>query len=72
VHIWVPGDWRSTGLGKVMSKSKHKRAHGRYLLNAAKEYKRAMRRRDGSSGAASPVRHVYNRDRDGPQRDPTT
>jgi hypothetical protein len=39
-------------------KSQRKRALLRYQLNAADEYKRAMQRRDGSSGAASPVRRI--------------
>ena len=47
-------------------KSEHKRAMRRYQLDAASNYKKALQRRDGSSGAASPMRHVYNRDRDGP------
>ena len=63
--VEVPGNWRSAGIGKLMSKSKRKRHHGRYLLNAASEYAKAMKRRDGSRGAASPVRHIYKRDRDG-------
>jgi hypothetical protein len=63
--IDVGGHWKSTGIGKVMSKNKRKRAHGRYLLNAASAYKKAAKRKDGSSGAASPVRHIYNRERDG-------
>jgi hypothetical protein len=63
--VEVPGNWKSAGIGKLMSKSKRKRQHGRYLLNAASEYAKAMKRQDGSSGAASPVRHIYNRDRDG-------
>ena len=63
MQIKVPGQWRSSGLGKVMSKKPAKRRHG--LLKAASAYKRAVERRDGSSGAASPVRHVYNRERDG-------
>jgi hypothetical protein len=47
-------------------KSPRKRALRRYLLEAAGNYKKARQRRYGSSGAASAVRHVYNRDRDGP------
>jgi hypothetical protein len=43
-------------------KSKRKQALRRYQLDAAGNYKKAMQRRDGSSGAASEVRHVYNRD----------
>jgi hypothetical protein len=39
-------------------KSEKKRALLRYQLKAAGEYKRAMQRRDGSSGAASPVRKI--------------
>ena len=39
-------------------KSEKKRALLRYQLKAAGEYKRAMQRRDGSSGAASPVRRI--------------
>jgi hypothetical protein len=35
------------------------------LLQAAADYKVAMKRRDGSQGAASPVRHIFNRGRDG-------
>jgi hypothetical protein len=61
----VAGGWRSAGRGKVMAKTAHKRAHGRYLLKASREYAKATKRKDGSSGAASPVRHVYSRDRDG-------
>jgi hypothetical protein len=34
-------------------------------MGATRDYKLAMERRGGSSGAASPVRHVYDRDRDG-------
>jgi hypothetical protein len=63
--VEVPGNWKSAGIGKLMSKSKRKRQFGHYLLNAASEYAKAMKRRDGSRGAASPVRHIYNRDRDG-------
>jgi hypothetical protein len=36
----------------------------RYQLEAAGNYKKAIKRRDGLSGAASEVRHVYSRDRD--------
>jgi hypothetical protein len=61
MQIKVPGQWRSSGLGKVMSKKPAKRRHGRYLLKAASAYKWAVERRDGSSGAASPVRHVQSR-----------
>ena len=39
-------------------RSEKKRALLRYQLKAAGEYKRAMQRRDGSSGAASPVRRI--------------
>ena len=40
-------------------KSKKKRALLRYQLKAAGEYKKTLRRwRDGSSGAASPVRRI--------------
>ena len=39
-------------------KSEKKRELLRYGLKAAGEYKRAMERRDGSSGAASPVRRI--------------
>jgi hypothetical protein len=61
----VAGHWKSTGRSMIMSKDKRKWQHGRYLLNAAREYARALKRREGSSGAASPVRHIYNRHRDG-------
>jgi hypothetical protein len=64
-RITVPGQWRSAGMGKIMSNKPAKRAHGRYLLDAATAYKKAVKRRDGSSGAASKVRHIYNRERDG-------
>jgi len=53
---------RHAGLGLVRSKKARKRWHGRYLLNAAREDRKAIKRRDGSAGAASPVRHIYNRD----------
>ena len=39
-------------------KNLHKRAMREYLLTAAGHYKQAMERRDGSSGAASPVRRI--------------
>jgi hypothetical protein len=65
MSIKVAGGWKSAGRGKVMSKSKRKRAHGRYLLNASREYAKAMERRDGLAGGAPPVRHIYNRERDG-------
>jgi hypothetical protein len=39
-------------------KSEKKRALLRYQLKASGEYKRAMQRRDGSSGAASSVRRI--------------
>jgi hypothetical protein len=39
-------------------KSERKRALRRYLLDAASNYREAMQRRDGSSGAASPVRKI--------------
>ena len=42
----------------LAAKSEKKRALLRYRLKAASEYKRAMQRRDGSSGAASPVRRI--------------
>lgn len=61
-----PRHWYMLGRGKVMAKSEDKRLLGRYLLNATREYTKAAKRRDGSIGAASKVRHVYNRDRDGP------
>jgi len=35
--LGVARGWRSAGIGKVMSKSKRKRRHGRYLLNVATE-----------------------------------
>lgn len=54
----VAGHWKSTGRGMVISKSKRNRRHGRYLLKAAKEYAKAMKRRDGSSGPASEVRRI--------------
>jgi hypothetical protein len=65
VGLESPGKFRCVAVSKLMSKSKRKRQFGRYLLNAASEYAKAMKRRDGSRGAASPVRHIYNRDRDG-------
>jgi hypothetical protein len=65
--IEVGGRWRSTGLSKIKFKNERKRRHGRYLLNAAREYAIAAKRKDGSSGAASEVRHLYSRDRDGPK-----
>jgi hypothetical protein len=37
--------------------------YGRNEKKAAKNYRQALRRRDGSSGAASPGRHVYNKER---------
>jgi hypothetical protein len=40
------------------SKSERKRALRRYQLNAAGAYKDAINRRDGSQGAASPVRKI--------------
>jgi hypothetical protein len=61
------GDMRSFALGKLRSKSERKRQYGRYLLDAMTAYTKAKKRREGSSGAASPVRHVYNRDRDEPR-----
>ena len=39
-------------------KSEKKRALLRYQLKAAGEYKKTLQRRDGSSGAASPVRRI--------------
>jgi hypothetical protein len=45
--------------------SRRARARDLYLLQAAADYKVAMKRRDGSQGAASPVRHIFNRGRDG-------
>jgi hypothetical protein len=44
-------------------KSKNKRALRKYRLNAAGEYKRANERRKyGTLGAASPVRHIDPKD----------
>jgi hypothetical protein len=62
-----PGKFRGIAVSKLMSKNPRKRRLGRYLLDAASEYAKAVKRKDGSSGAASPVRHIYNRDRDGPR-----
>ena len=39
-------------------KSEIKRARRRYLLTAGAAYKEAVRRRQGSQGAASAVRHI--------------
>lgn len=39
-------------------KSERKRALRRYQLEAAEAYKDALRRRDGSSGATSPVKRI--------------
>ena len=39
-------------------KTEKKRALRRYQLDAASNYREAMQRRDGSSGAASPVRRI--------------
>jgi len=39
-------------------KSPHKKAKRRYQLRAAGEYKKAVERRYGSRGAASPVRRI--------------
>jgi hypothetical protein len=39
-------------------KSPQKRAKRRYLLSAAGEIKKALKRRYGSQGAASPVRRI--------------
>jgi hypothetical protein len=64
MQIKIPRRWRSTGIVKVRSRNERTRRHGRYLLDAEREYAKAVRRRDGSSGAASSVRHIYNRDRD--------
>jgi len=39
-------------------KGAHDMALRRYLLGAAADYKAAIKRRDGSQGAASPVRRI--------------
>lgn len=41
-----------------LPKSPHKKAKRRYLMRAAGEYKKALERRYGSQGAASPVRRI--------------
>jgi hypothetical protein len=53
----ITGIKLSPGKGR-WPKSKAKRAHRRYLLQAAGEYKKALKRRDGSQGAASAVRRI--------------
>jgi hypothetical protein len=47
----------SPGKGR-WPKSEAKRARRQYLLRIAGEYKKAIKRRDGSQGAASRVRHI--------------
>jgi hypothetical protein len=54
---------RRDATGKMMSRITC--AHDLYLLQSAADYRTGRKRRDGSQGAASPVRHIYNRDRDG-------
>ena len=57
-------DWNTVreAVSKLMSKSKRKL---RCAISERVQRIPAMKRRDGSRGAASPVRHIYNRDRDG-------
>jgi hypothetical protein len=47
----------SPGKGR-WPKSPVKRLRREYLLKAGAEFKKAAKRRDGSQGAASPVRHI--------------
>jgi hypothetical protein len=46
------------GTQRKGGKAPIKQARRRYLLQAAGEYKKALKRRDGTQGAASAVRHI--------------
>jgi hypothetical protein len=62
MSIKVDGQRRDAA-SKMMSRIARER--DLYLLQSAADYRSARRRRDGTQGAASPVRDIYNRDRDG-------
>ena len=52
------GEWKKTAVRKLRSADLADQVYGRYLLGASDAYRDAMRRRDGSQGAASPVRRI--------------